>query len=195
MDGHSRPALDPTVSQTVGPFFHIGLKWLFSDRVAKPGTPGRHIVVEGRVLDGDGVPVSDALVEVWQADAQGNYALAEDLPGSGGALGFGGFARVPTNDDGVFRFATVKPGRVRDPAGGMQAPHLLVSIFMRGLLRHLATRIYFADEPSNTEDLVLSRVQASRRHTLIAAPSPDSPDAFEWNIVLQGTAETVFFDL
>ena len=190
-------SLPPTVSQTVGPYFHIGLGWLFGDRVAEVGVPGRHIVIEGRVLDGRGEPVPDALLEVWQADASGNYARAlsrlDDQQATCTPTGFHGFARVPTNADGGFRFATVKPGRVPAPDGGTQAPHILVALFMRGWLRHAVTRIYFSDESSNAEDLVLGRVPAARRSTLIARTKPAGADVFEWNVFLQGPHETVFF--
>lgn len=141
-----------TVSQTAGPYFHIGLGRLFSDQVADADAVGRHIVVEGRVLDGDSVPVTDALLEIWQADPNGKYAHPDDLTDKARTPGFRGFARVPSNDDGGFRFTTVKPGRVPAPDGAKQAPHILVSVFMRGLLRQVVTRIYFSDEPSNEEE-------------------------------------------
>ncbi len=190
-EGTDKPRVT-TVSQTVGPFFHIGLQWLFGERVAEPEAVGRHIAVEGRVLDGDGVPVPDALVEAWQADANGYYvdpSAPQDM-----TPGFRGYARVPTTADGRFRFSTVKPGRVPGPGAGLQAPHILVAVFMRGLLRQAVTRIYFSDEPSNQEDGVLRRVPAARRSTLVARQKANQPDVFEWNIVLQGAHETVFFD-
>jgi len=183
-----------TVSQTVGPFFHIGLDWLFGEQVFAADAPGRHIVVVGRVLDGARVPVPDAMIEVWQADGAGSYASPDDPRGAQSRPGLRGFARVPTRPSGEFRFATVKPGRVPAPGGGLQAPHILVALFMRGLLRHAVTRIYFSDEPSNQEDLVLGRVPASRRTTLVAKAKPDRAEVFEWNIILQGPDETVFFD-
>ncbi|WP_433937842.1 protocatechuate 3,4-dioxygenase subunit alpha [Sorangium cellulosum] len=186
--------LQPTLSQTVGPFFHMGLQWLFSDQVAEAGTPGRHITVQGRVLDGDGAPVPDALIEVWQADSNGKYPHPADLQDKRPAPGFRGYARVPTDDAGAFRFRTVMPGRVPAPGAGMQAPHISVRVFMRGLLLPLVTRIYFADEAANADDLVLGRVPASRRGSLIANPRPGEVDVFEWNVVLQGADETVFFD-
>jgi protocatechuate 3,4-dioxygenase alpha subunit len=190
----SHPA---TVSQTAGPYFHIGLRRLFSDQVADADAVGRHIVIEGGVLDGDGLPVTDALIELWQADPNGTYAHPNDLDdmkGKSRTPGFRGFARVPSNDDGVFRFTTVKPGRVPAPDGAEQAPHILVSVFMRGLLRQVVTRIYFSDEPSNEEDLVLGCVPAPRRNTLIAKRRTGQPDVYDWNIVLQGPHETAFFD-
>jgi Dioxygenase len=115
----------PTASQTVGPYLTIGLGWLTIDRVAAPGCPGQHLKVGGRVLDGDGVPVTDALVEIWQADAHGRYAHPEDTREVPLTPGFRGFGRVPTDAEGRFRFFTIKPGPVADPQGGLQAPHLL----------------------------------------------------------------------
>jgi protocatechuate 3,4-dioxygenase alpha subunit len=182
----------PTASQTVGPYLHIGLAWLTIDRVAPPGCPGQHLKVRGRVLDGDGVPVTDAVVEIWQADASGRYAHPEDTREVPLTPGFRGFGRVPTDAEGRFRFLTIKPGPVADPLGGLQAPHLLVSVFMRGLLKRLVTRVYFPDEPRNADDRVLRLVPVERRGTLMARPT--ASDELEWDIVLQGAGETVFFD-
>lgn len=172
----------PTASQTVGPYLHIGLSWLTIDRLAPAGLLGEHITIQGQITDGDGQPVTDALVEIWQADAAGHYGHPDFL----------GFGRLPTDTEGRFQFRTIKPGPVADPDGGRQAPHLLVSIFMRGLLKRLVTRIYFPDEPSNTDDYVLRRVPPERRNTLIARQV--APGKLQWNVVLQGDAETVFFD-
>jgi protocatechuate 3,4-dioxygenase alpha subunit len=174
-----------TPSQTVGPFFHIGTSALVRPDIAGPDTPGERVVLRGRVLDGDGAPVDDALIEIWQADAEGRYA---ETPG-----GFHGFGRVATDDDGAFRFTTVKPGRVPGPGGRLQAPHLAVNVFMRGLLKHLVTRIYFPDEPANAEDPILQNVPAERRATLVARPGTKAGE-LEWNVILQGPDETVFFD-
>jgi protocatechuate 3,4-dioxygenase alpha subunit len=182
----------PTASQTVGPYLHIGLAWLTTDRLAAPDCPGQHLKIEGRVLDGDGRPVPDALVEIWQADANGRYAHPEDKHDAPVPAGFRGFGRVPTDADGRFRFFTIKPGPVADPDGGLQAPHLLVSVFMRGLLKRLVTRVYFPDEPRNADDRVRRRVPAKRRGTLVARRV--AADELEWNIILQGAGETVFFD-
>jgi protocatechuate 3,4-dioxygenase alpha subunit len=118
---------------------------------------------------------------MWQADADGSYSE-----------GFG-FARVPTDGDGAFAFATTKPGRVQGPGGVLQAPHLSVTIFMRGLLRQLRTRIYFAGDPANGDDPILNLVDPSRRDTLMARPISDA-DVLQWNVILQGADETVFFD-
>jgi protocatechuate 3,4-dioxygenase alpha subunit len=202
--------LQATTSQTVGPFFQIGLARLYVDDLTGPGISGEVIEVEGRVFDGDGQPVPDGVIEIWQADAQGRYAHTEFLEelGSiqendprgkehaqmqgGGQGGFRGFGRVPTQPDGSFRFKTIRPGRVPAPDGTLQAPHIAVSVFTRGLLRRLVTRIYFPDEPTNAEDFALKLVEVGRRHTLIAKKLRDG--RLEWNVALQGADETVFFD-
>lgn len=185
-------ALVATPSQTLGPFFSIGLRHLVRTDFVGPDAPGVRLSIEGRVLDGDGKPVDDALLEIWQANAQGEYARPADPHERSRAPGFRGFGRVATDDDGRFRFATIKPGRVPGPAGARQAPHLAVLVGMRGLLRHLLTRLYFPDAPSNAEDPVLQLVPPERRGTLIAKPL--GADRLEWNVILQGHDETVFFD-
>ena len=184
----------PTGSQTVGPYFSIGLNALNRQELAGPGVAGHRITIQGRVLDGDGAPVPDALIETWQADAQGKYADLEDDPQSSGRAGFKGFGRIPTDRDGRFRFSTIKPGSVPGPDGTTQAPHILVSVFMRGLLNRLVTRIYFPGDPHNDKDFVLSLVDPPRRSTLIAKPASRGEGALEWNVILQGQDETVFFD-
>lgn len=171
-----------TPSQTVGPYLHLGLAWLTIDRLASRESRGEHLIIEGQVLDGDAQPVPDAFVEIWQADADGQYSSPN----------FRGFGRVPTDRGGSFQFFTIKPGAVDDPQGGKQAPHVLVSVFMRGLLKRLVTRIYFPDEPQNADDFVLRQVPAERRSTLVAQLV--SPGKLEWNLILQGEKETVFFD-
>jgi protocatechuate 3,4-dioxygenase alpha subunit len=183
-----------TSSQTVGPFYSLGLLWLCCDTFAADSVPGERITIAGKVLDGTGCPVPDALLEIWQANAHGKYAHEEDTQEKPLEAGFTGFGRIPTDDDGSFRFTTIKPGRVPGPEGNLQAPHLEVSVFCRGLLRRLVTRIYFGDEPSNVEDFALSLVPDSRRNTLIAKPAA-AGNAYEWNVILQGTNETVFFDI
>ncbi|HTT70210.1 MAG TPA: protocatechuate 3,4-dioxygenase subunit alpha [Anaeromyxobacteraceae bacterium] len=187
-------SLYPTASQTVGPYLRIGFAWLTRSEVVPPGTRGERVVLSGRVLDGDGRPVSDALVEVWQADASGRYPLADEPHKERASSGLLGFGRVPTDPAGAFRFTTVKPGRVPGPDGALQAPHLAVTIFMRGLLRPLLTRVYFPGEPSNGEDPILKLVDPSRRATLVARPGASGPSSLEWNVILQGADETVFFD-
>jgi protocatechuate 3,4-dioxygenase alpha subunit len=188
MSGRSTP------SQTVGPFFSIGFAWLERRDLAEGAKDGMRFTVRGRVLDGDDLPVPDAMLEIWQADAHGRYAHPEDADNPLAANTFFGFGRVSVNDQGEFRFATIKPGSVRGPDGKQQAPHLLISVFMRGLLRRLVTRIYFPGEPANGTDAVLSLVPAPRRETLIAQRSSAEPETLLWDVHLQGDQETVFFD-
>ena len=178
--------------QTVGPYLHIGLEWLTTRDIAGRGIKGERVTIAGRLIDGNGDGVSDGLVEIWQATAAGKYAHPEDRQQKPIEKGWRGFGRIPTDAKGGFRFTTIKPGRVPGPDGKQQAPHLVVSVFMRGLLKHLATRIYFPDEPANNEDPILKLVPVPRRPTLIARRS--GKDALEWNIILQGKNETVFFD-
>jgi protocatechuate 3,4-dioxygenase alpha subunit len=187
-------SLETTASQTVGPYLHIGLTWLVTDNLVAPGVAGDPITIEGRVTDADGVPVNDALVEIWQANSPGRYPHPEDTRDAPLEPGFTGFGRVPTTQDGAFRFTTIKPGRVPGPGGALQAPHVNVTVFMRGMLRHLTTRIYFPGDPANAQDPVLSSVPADRRGTLVAAPAAGNPRALVWNIRLQGAGETVFFE-
>ena len=188
-------SLQATTSQTVGPYFRIGLQWLFVDNLAGPGVAGERVEIAGRVLDADGQGVPDAMLELWQANSAGKYAHPEDAQEKPIEQGFQGFGRIPTAEDGSFRFTTVKPGRIPGPDGKLQAPHIDVSVFMRGLLRRLVTRIYFPDEAANSEDYALNLVESSRRATLIARKSPQRVGLLEWNVVLQGPEETVFFDV
>ncbi len=187
-------SLQTTASQTVGPYLHIGLTWLITDNLVAAGVTGDPITIEGRISDGDGQPVSDALVEIWQANANGRYAHPEDARDVPLEPAWKGFGRVPTNDDGMFRFTTIKPGRVPAPEGGLQAPHINVTIFMRGMQKQLISRIYFPDDPANADDAVLQSVPAARRDTLIAQRAAGSPAALTWNVHLQGSGETVFFE-
>jgi protocatechuate 3,4-dioxygenase alpha subunit len=184
----------PTAHQTVGPFFHVGLAWLTGETLAGPEVPGERVTIGGRILDGDGAPVPDAMIEIWQANAQGRYAHPEDRQGAPREPGFTGFGRVAADEAGGFRFTTVKPGRVPGPGGRLQAPHLVVAVFMRGLLKHLVTRIYFPEEAGNADDPVLSLVEPARRATLIAKKVAGGDGVLEWNVILQGEGETVFFD-
>jgi protocatechuate 3,4-dioxygenase, alpha subunit len=187
-------SLQTTSSQTVGPYLHIGLTWLVTDNLVGPGVSGEKITIEGRVLDGDGAPVTDALVEIWQANANGKYAHPDDPQDKPLEPGFKGFGRVPTDDQGKFRFTTIKPGRVAAPGGGLQAPHINVLILMRGMLKQLTTRVYFPGDPANAEDAVLQSVPQARRETLLAKSVAGRAGALEWSVVLQGAGETVFFD-
>jgi protocatechuate 3,4-dioxygenase, alpha subunit len=186
--------LPTTASQTIGPFLHLGLDWLVIDDLVGTGTTGEKFTIEGRVVDGDRNPVRDAIIEIWQANAHGRYAHPQDTQDKPLEAGFKGFGRVPTDDDGRFRFTTIKPGRVPAPQGGLQAPHLNIAIFMRGMLKQVMTRIYFPGDPANAEDALLERVPAERRATLIAAPVTGRAGALQWNVILQGSGETVFLD-
>jgi protocatechuate 3,4-dioxygenase alpha subunit len=181
-----------TGNQTVGPYLDIGMTWLNTTAIAGKGVAGERVTVRGRLLDGAGKPVSDGVIEIWQANSHGKYAHPEDKQRKPLEKGFRGFGRIPTDARGGFRFNTIKPGRVPGPGGRLQAPHLVVSVFMRGLLKHLATRMYFPDEPGNADDPVLKLVPAARRATLIARRK--AKRALEWNVLLQGKGETVFFD-
>lgn len=181
-----------TPSQTIGPFFAYALtpraydgRELFTEQVAAEGMAGERVRVEGRVFDGDGAVVSDAMIEIWQADGQGRFNAA-------GNAGFTGFGRCETSAEGVYFFETVRPGALSGHDGAVQAPHLTVSVFARGLLIRLMTRIYFSDEAGNASDPVLALVPAERRGTLIAQRGDDG--VFRLDIRLQGEGETVFFE-
>jgi protocatechuate 3,4-dioxygenase alpha subunit len=182
----------PTPSQTVGPFFNIGMP---GDRteLVDPATPGA-VQIEGVVYDGEGAPVVDALVEIWQADPRGRYAHPDDPRDDEAQAGFEGFGRAETDpEDGSFRFVTLKPGPVPGPNGAEQAPHIMVSVLARGLLKRLATRIYFGDEEAaNLADPVLAAVGPEHRDTLVARRDGD---AYRFDVRLQGQGETVFFDV
>ncbi|PZU56980.1 MAG: protocatechuate 3,4-dioxygenase subunit alpha [Sphingobium sp.] len=215
--------LDPalfgqTPSQTVGPFFHYGLPWKGgadlvgrSDMGARPelfpaehyllgtsastGTPqGEAIAVAGQVRDGNGDPIADAMIEIWQANAAGRYRSADDtrddLPLD---PHFTGFGRASTDEQGVYRFHTIRPGRVPGPGNSLQAPHIALSVFGRGLLKRLVTRLYFAGAEGNDTDPVLALVPGDRQHTLIAQQRDDG--TWWLDIVIQGRDETVFFAL
>ncbi|MGO9302771.1 MAG: protocatechuate 3,4-dioxygenase subunit alpha [Candidatus Korobacteraceae bacterium] len=188
-------SLQATTSQTVGPYFKIGLQWLNRDNLVGEGVSGERVTIQGRVFDGDGTPVPDAILEIWQANAHGKYGHPEDTLNKPLEPGFKGYGRVPVSAEGVFRFDKIKPGPVPEPNGEEQAPHLVVSVFMRGVLRRLVTRIYFPDEPRNAADLILNLVEPARRPTLVAKKTAGGPGTLEWNVVLQGPNETVFFDL
>ncbi|HEY2970671.1 MAG TPA: protocatechuate 3,4-dioxygenase subunit alpha [Casimicrobiaceae bacterium] len=183
-----------TSSQTVGPYVKIGFEPFTVVDLAPPGVTGERIALSGRVTDGDGKPVNDAVIEIWQANALGKYAHPEDAQDKPVEAGFRGFGRCLSDAKGAYRFTTIKPGRVPGPGGAPQAPHIVVTVFMRGLLKHLITRVYFPDETANAEDPVLKLVPADRRATLIAKRSATDKNALEWNVILQGQDETVFFD-
>jgi protocatechuate 3,4-dioxygenase alpha subunit len=182
---------DLTPSQTAGPFLHIGLSWPDGAEVVADGTAGS-IVLRGRVTDGAGEPVTDALVETWQADADGRFAHPDDPRGAVPAR-FRGFGRAETDAGGRYRIRTVKPGPLPTSEGDAEAPHVNVSVFARGLLDRVVTRCYFPDEETaNAADPVLNRVPPARRATLVARAVDGG---YEFDIRLQGDGETVFFDV
>jgi protocatechuate 3,4-dioxygenase alpha subunit len=185
-------ALGITPSQTIGPFFAYALTprayggpELATGQMAQDGVVGERIRIEGAVYDGDGAAVSDAMLEIWQADPQGRFQAQ-------GNAGFTGFGRIETTAEGGFSIETVRPGALPGPGGSQQAPHLTVSVFARGVLVRLATRIYFSDDPANAADPVLALVPEERRQTLIAQRGSDG--VFRFDIRLQGEGETVFFE-
>ncbi len=192
-----------TPSQTVGPFFASVLIRRGLETMVQPATRGDRVTIEGRVLDGDRSPVSDALIEIWQANAEGRYDHPEDTQKKLLDAHFHGFGRATTDADGWYRFHTVKPGAVPGAEAVSQGPHLNVTNFARGLLQHLFTRIYFPGDPGNLDDSVLNAVPPERRATLIATPSPPiatsgapkSEGTLRFDIVLQGEGETVFFQI
>jgi len=185
--------LTPTPSQTVGPYLHLGLTDTRSiSRVAGDGAKGDRLRLTFRVLDGEGVPVPDAMIELWQADSEGNYAQHDGAPNGASFLGFG---RLATAEDGSCTFETIRPGRVPGPRESVQAPHINVSILGRGILKRLSTRVYFAEEPANAADPVLALVPENRRATLLARPDSTRPGNWIFDVHLRGEAETVFFDV
>jgi protocatechuate 3,4-dioxygenase alpha subunit len=182
-----------TPSQTVGPFFAVALPWPRGPHAVPAGAPGR-IRIAGVIYDGAGDPIPDSMIETWQADGDGRFP---DLWGHGGpstVAGFRGFARCGhETGDGSYELFTVKPGRVPGPGDTTQAPHIDVSLFGRGMLDRVVTRIYFADEPeANAADPILAAVPAQRRETLLAQRSGDG---YAFDIRVQGERETVFFAL
>jgi protocatechuate 3,4-dioxygenase alpha subunit len=195
-------AFETTPSQTVGPYLGLGLPWGDGPHAVRAGTPGA-VRLHGYVLDGNGDPIPDAMIETWQADPGGGFDHVEHRPdatGDEGAYpGFRGFGRSDTAPDGEYAITTLKPGRVPWPAPGgaqpaLQAPHVDVSVFARGMLHRVVTRLYFADEAAaNAQDPLLCSVDPERRDTLIARPDGDG--GYRLDIRLQGPDETVFFDL
>lgn len=182
-------ALRTTPSATVGPYLAIGLTWPDGPYAVAEGTPGA-VWLRGRVLDGHGDVVPDAMVETWQADPDGRFASPGDPRGAVTTPGFRGFGRSSTGD-GEYAVHTLKPGPVPDGEGGEQAPHVDVSVFARGLLDRVVTRVYFADEAeANAADPVLSALPEADRATLVAQPTEDG---YRLDIRLQGEHETVFF--
>jgi protocatechuate 3,4-dioxygenase alpha subunit len=186
-------SFETTPSQTVGPFFTIGFDRLMKTDLTGPGISGERVTISGRVVDGDGKPVRDALLEIWQANSHGKYAHPEDHQTKPLEPGFQGYGRIGVDENGRFLITTVKPGAVPGPDGKIQAPHIAVSLFARGLQLRLVTRIYFPEEAANADDYVLNLIEPARRGTLIARKMAGS-GTLEWNVILQGGEETVFFD-
>ena len=214
-DNLSPEIFGQTPSQTVGPFFHYGLPWKggadlvgASELGARPelfppehyilnfslprgAVAGEPVEINGRVLDGDGKPVPDAMIEIWQANAAGRYYGPDPRTDPPLDPNFIGFGRSSTGDDGAYRFRTVRPGPVPGPGNHLQAPHIAIGVFGRGLLKRLTTRLYFEGAPENAEDPILTLVPQGRRDTLIAKRAGD---AWRFDIILQGDGETVFFE-
>ena len=186
--------LVPIPSQTVGPFFHFITDAWAIGRLVTDSTKGERIRLICRVLDGDGAPVDDAMIEIWQANAQGRYNHPDDLQNKELDPAFHGFGRLATDQRGICQFETIKPGRVPGNDGALQAPHINVSVFARGVLKRLATRIYFANDPANQQDPILTLAPAERRGTLLAQLRAEHND-WHFDIHLCGEQETVFFDI
>lgn len=187
-----------TSSQTVGPFFAPAL--LREDAIrnvlTQPETAGERIRIEGHVLDGDGLPVPDAMVEIWQANSYGRYNHNADRGPAQLDPSFLGFGRSGTTEEGSYWFETIKPGRVPFYQNKLQAPHICVTVFSRGLLNHLVTRLYFEDEQTNAEDPILLCVPDERRSTLLARrENREGMIVYRFDIIMQGAGETAFFNL
>jgi len=194
---------DITPSMTIGPFFHFAMTEGFHGKgdivganMVTPDAAGERIRIVGRVIDGKGLPLTGALIELWQADGQGRYASPGD-PRRASNSSFSGFGRCATDRDGNFAFETVKPGPVPGPAGKPQAPHIAVILHGRGLLRNAVTRIYFPEEAANAADPVLALVPAAARETLIARREPDQGGqrVYRFDIHLQGERAMQFLEV
>lgn len=186
-----------TPSQTVGPFFHYGLMTQPDMNVlVNDYTQGQRILIRGQVRDGAGQPIPDALIEIWQADANGYFYHSADPNSSLADPQFKGFGRADTLNNGEFTFQTIKPGAVTYDERQSQAPHINVRVFSRGMLIHAYTRLYFSDEQvANELDPILNLVEPERRTTLIAQLEPPvGQPTYRFNIVMQNENETVFFD-
>lgn len=179
-----------TPSQTVGPFFHYALPYNNGSQVAGAARAGV-FRLWGRVLDGDGTPIPDSLVEIWQSDEQGSFVEEPGIFEHPTDNGFRGFGRSATDVEGLYEFFTVKPGTVPTASGLGQAPHIAMSVFARGMLRRVVTRVYFDDEP-NQSDPLLASVEEARRPTLVASRVDDG---YRFDVHIQGDDETVFLDV
>jgi protocatechuate 3,4-dioxygenase alpha subunit len=181
---------------TVGPFFHSVLPWKGGGEMAKPETKGERITILGRVLDAQGKPINDAMIELWQANAAGRYNHPEDKGQGEIDPSFLGFGRVTADAEGYFTVSTIKPGEVRGLGNTLQAPHIDISIFARGVLKRLVTRLYFAGDPGNATDPVLGLIEErERRSTIMATQDPSEAGRWLFTIHLGGPRETVFFDV
>ena len=188
--------LCPMPSQTVGPFYHFGLTENAAlGCLTRPEAKGEHIALRVRLWDGDGAPVPDGMIELWQADASGKYDHPADAQERAPDAAFRGFGRLATDPDGFCTFETVRPGRVPDGRGGCQASHINISVFARGLNARLCTRAYFEGDTALAEDPVLALVPEARRHTLLARRNPANAGQWDFEIHLQGEQETVFFEI
>lgn len=180
-----------SASQTVGPFFHYGLIHGSENLLVNQQTLGERILIRGRVLDGDGNPIPDAMVEIWQADAGGRFNHPADPQNPMADPNFRGFGRSPTDVQGTYTFHTIKPG----PVSGAAVPYINARVFSRGILIHTVTRMYFSDH-NNTQDPVFASIDPARSPTLVAARKETAEGTiYHWDIRLQGEGETVFFDL
>jgi protocatechuate 3,4-dioxygenase, alpha subunit len=192
----NKPDLTPIPSQTVGPYFQIGLSGKRAvAQIASPEVRGERIRLLCTVFDCEGDTFGDAMIEIWQANAEGKYNHPDDTQAKPVDPGFYGFGRLVTNENGVCEFDTIKPGRVPGPGQVLQAPHLSLSVFARGLLRRLPTRVYFEKDPANDSDPILALVPKDRRYTLMARPIAGKEAAWRFDIHLCGDQETVFFDV
>jgi protocatechuate 3,4-dioxygenase alpha subunit len=181
---------------TIGPFFHSVMPWKEGGRMAKPETKGERITILGRVLDAEGKPINDAMIELWQANAAGRYDHPEDEGPGELDPSFQGFGRVAADAQGYFTVETIKPGRVRGLGNSLQAPHIEISIFARGVLKRLVTRLYFVGDPANDSDPVLGLIEeGQRRSTIMAVQDPEKPSRWLFTLHLGGPNETVFFDV
>ena len=210
-----------TAWQTIGPFFHFALPWkgcadltgdselgarldltppghymaVDAGRATRRDVRGERIQIEGYVRDADGAPIPDAMVEIWQANAEGRYPSAIDPRADlADDPAFEGFGRCATDAQGRYVFRTIRPGRVPGPGNSLQAPHIAVGVLARGMLKRLVTRIYFSDSAANGEDPILALVPKGRRDTLIAQRKTGGGIEYRFDIVLNGEGETVFFD-
>ena len=185
-----------TPSQTVGPFYSIGLTHREMNTLVSDHTQGQRIRIEGQVLDGDGKPVPDGMIEIWQANAYGRYNHPEDKQEKPLDASFTGWGRSGTDPNGFYFFETIKPGPVPASESSVQAPHINMTVFARGMLVHAFTRVYFSDEPANDNDPVLNSINKKRRQTLIADRRVESGQTlYRFDIRLQGENETVFLDV